>query len=660
MQVASARKTSLFASSALFLSALPSLAAPPSVLTQHNDNARTGSNSQETILTPSNVNVDGFGKLFTRTLDSMVNGQVLYVPNLTIQGVKHNVLFAYTANNDNNNSPCSVYAFDADDPGASSPLWRHQLPASAHWTTCTPVIDPATNTLYVLTKDTDNNGPTRLRALDLTTGSEKPGSPITIAASVPGTGDGSSNGVVSFDTTHNNCRPGLLFLNGVVYLGFAHATDSFPYHGWVFGYRYDQTGFTQTATFCTTPNGGLGGVWQAGKGIAADADGNLYFAVGNGTFNANSGGTSYGMCILRLSTPNLKVVDWFAPFDEAGQSAADLDTGSCGPVGIPGTNRLFVGGTKYAGAFLLDSTNLGHFTQIAPDKALQRLDVGSGSVGQNPISWDSGTMKYVYLWPPDVNAQQYRYDPGVGKLNPDGIYKQASDSNGGGSLAVTSNGIANGILWAVGLNGVVYAYDANDISKPAFWTSNQNANRDALPFAGKWQFPTIVNGKAYIPTGTASIAVYGLLPNIVSGAITLTGCDPAHRNQPLTLEFRPADGSGAFLRSITLNPDGSFALGGIAPKKYNLAIKGGKWLRRVIAVDTSGGNAAGVTANLLPGDINNDNIVTIADLGLLADAFNTTPSSGNWNANADLNCDGKVNIADLGLLADNFGRSGDP
>src|SRR5262249_35381808 len=144
----------LLALASLLSLALPAPAAPPPVLTQHNDNARTGANLQETILSPSNLSIYGFGKLFTRSLDANVNGQVLFVPNLSIQGATRNVIIAYTSNN-SNNSPCSVYAFDADDPNASAPLWRHQLPNSARWTTAAPVIDPATNTIYVLTKDTD-------------------------------------------------------------------------------------------------------------------------------------------------------------------------------------------------------------------------------------------------------------------------------------------------------------------------------------------------------------------------------------------------------------------------------------------------------------------------------------------------------------------------
>ncbi len=503
----------------LFVSAflLTALLSPPalcqvSVLTQHGDNARTGANIAETVLTPANVKVATFGKLFTRTLDANVNGQVLYVPNLTIGGAAHNVIFAYTSNN-SNGSPSSLYAFDADSPTASAPLWRHQFPASAGWTTCTPVIDAAGGTIYVLSKSTDDNGPTLLHALNLFTGAEKAGSPVTVAASVAGTGDGSVSGTVSFATSHANDRPGLLLLGGVVYISFAHNSDSFPYHGWVLGYRYSGTGFTRTATFCTAPNGGLAGIWMAGQGLAADASGNIYCTVGNGTFDANTGGTSYGMSVLKLTTPNLTVADWFAPFDELSNSNADADLGSCGIAAIPGTNRIFTGSTKFGSTFLLDSTNLGHFTSGGPDKVVQRFNgISNGNVSVNPVCWDTGSFKYVYVWPTGLPIRQFRYDPAVSKFNPGYIFVRSPAAiAAGGSLVVSANGGTNGILWAVGKNSVIHALNAADVSKGDYWNSSLNTARDGISSVGHFQFPTEANGKLYVPTGSGTIAVYGLL-----------------------------------------------------------------------------------------------------------------------------------------------------
>ncbi len=241
------------------------------------------------------------------------------------------------------------------------------------------MIDAASGTLYVLTKtDNDDAGATYLHAIDITTGLDKTGSPVQVQAGATGTGDGNVNGVVSFDGPassgrfHANDRDGLLLLNGVVYAAFAHNSDSYPYHGWVLGYRYTGSGFAQTAKFCTTPNGGDGGIWQAGKGLTADASGYIYCTVGNGTFDADSGGKDYGMCVLKLRASDLSVADWFAPYDKQTQSDQDLDLGNVGVVEIPGTNRLFTGATKFGSAFLLDSTHLGGFTPSGPDNVLDR------------------------------------------------------------------------------------------------------------------------------------------------------------------------------------------------------------------------------------------------------------------------------------------------
>lgn len=515
---------------AALASALVALASPvfaqTAVLTQHDDNTRSGSYTNEIVLNPTNVAGGNFGKVFTLSLDANVNGQPLYAPNLTINSAVHNAIIAYTSSN-NNGSACSLWAFDAD---TGSTLWQHQFTNSAEWTTCTPVIDPSTDTVYVVTKDTTDSGDTHLRAINLLTGVEKAGSPITISATVSGTGDGNNgNGTLSFDTGQENCRPALLFVNGSVYIAFAHNSDSFPYHGWIFRYTYNGSSFTQNDVYCTDPNGGLGGIWMAGNGLAADGSGNIYANTGNGTFDVSMG--SYGMSVLKLSS-TLSLLDYFTPFDEAGNSNGDLDFGNCGVMFVPNTTALFSGATKFGSAFLMDSSNLGQFTSGGPDNVLNRIDsVSNGSVGQNPIGWDSGTYKYVYLWPFNSNLEQFRYDPSVSKLNPDGIFQSTSNFTDGGSLAVTSNGTSNAILWAVDSNGAVYAMNPATITQTPYWNSNTDSSRDGLGSTGHFQFPLAANGRVYVPTGSSSIAVYGLLtkastPQISPATETFSGSVP--------------------------------------------------------------------------------------------------------------------------------------
>src|SRR6185295_9399746 len=78
----------------LGVAGLPADASTPiMVLTQHNNNSRTGANLNETILTTHNVNVSEFGKLFARTVDGQIYAQPLYVPSLLIHNAFHNVVF---------------------------------------------------------------------------------------------------------------------------------------------------------------------------------------------------------------------------------------------------------------------------------------------------------------------------------------------------------------------------------------------------------------------------------------------------------------------------------------------------------------------------------------------------------------------------------------
>src|ERR1043165_8017305 len=483
--------------------------AAQSVPTQHNDNQRSGANTAETNLTPANVNTATFGRLFIRNLDANLNGQVLYIPNVLVNGELHNVIYCTTSNNADNSSS-SLYAFDADDPTLSAPLFRTQLTNLARATTGAPVIDPVTKTIYVLNKEVDSNGPSKLHAFDTTNGAEKPGSPIVISASVPGTGDGSVGGTLSFNTAQHNCRAALLFANGSVYCAFAHLTDSFPYHGWVFKYTYNGSGFTQDNVFCTTPHGGLGGIWQTGNGPMADAAGNIYVVVGNGVFNQSTNPPSYGMCILKLS-PSLQVLDWFATSNELDFSNQDADTGNTGVAMIPGTDRMLTAGTKYGRAHLLDSNNLGHIgaTPSSPDTCLQTITGMSSNIRQNPVAWNGGASgTFAYIWGMDRNPTAYRYSTQsvpAGQLtsdstNPNYLY--------GGALCVTSNGTSNGILWAIENNvnaadNVFRAFDATDLSHE-LWNSNQNAARDAVDgHMAKFQFPCVVNGKAYVATQNA-------------------------------------------------------------------------------------------------------------------------------------------------------------
>jgi len=381
------------------------------VLTQHNNMDRTGVNPNETILNTSNVKPNSFGLLFKLNVDGQIYAQPLYVPNMAIAGGVHNVVFVATMRN-------YVYAFDADAPGP--PLWQtNQLGApiplvsspeigSACGTyqdiadtvgiVSTPVIDPASSTLYVMTTNKDGDGSYhhRLHALNLTTGQDKV-TPTDVQASSPGNGADSVNGRVTFKNQTELQRAALLLSQGKIYAAFAGYCDTGPYHGWVLS--FNASDLSLNSVFNDTPNGGSSGgfdgagIWQSGLGPAADADGNVYVGTGNGLSDAISGGPDYGVSYLKLS-PTLQLNDWFMPYNVQSLDNNDLDISSSGAVLIPNSNYFF-GGGKEGKLYLLNRGNLGHFNgdSNAQDKVVQSFQVTNNSDGMarnihgGPVFW---------------------------------------------------------------------------------------------------------------------------------------------------------------------------------------------------------------------------------------------------------------------------------
>ncbi len=515
------------------------------VLTQHNDIARTGQNRNETILTPANVNTNSFGKLFSYSIDGRAYAQPLYVPNLTMgagtvqAGTKHNVVFVATEHD-------SVYAFDADDNGGSnaSPLWKASLLDTAHGApsgattvpngdvstsdivpeigiTGTPVIDTTTNTLYVVSKTKESgNYVQRLHALDITTGAEKPASPVVLAAQVQGSGTGSSGGILKFDSKWENNRPGLLLLNGNVYIGFAAHGDNGPWHGWILA--YNAASLQQTGAFCTTSSGSGSGIWMSGAGLAADTinNGRLFVATGNGAFNATTppytNSMSYGDDFIRLDANNgaISVSDHFTPFNQASLSNADTDLASGGILLLPdqsagGHTHLMVQAGKEGRIYLVDRDNLGGFNSSS-DNIVQEVPSTIAGLWSMPAYWNGN----LYFWGNGDNLTQIPLTNG--RLG--GIIASSPEASGfpGATPSVSSNGNTNGIVWdvltsAYGSSGaaVLLAHNASNVST-SLYSSNQNLSRDNPGQATKFVVPTVTNGKVYV--GTANfLSVYGLL-----------------------------------------------------------------------------------------------------------------------------------------------------
>lgn len=572
-------------SALLLLTALPGW-GQVSVLTQHNDVGRSGANLSETVLTPSNVNPNGFGKLFSVPADGHVYAQILYVSGLAIGGGTHNVFFVATEHN-------SVYAYDADTGG--NPYWQVNLgpsvPSSDINTpnmpveigiTATPVIDPASQTLYCVAATKESGKYLyRLHALDLATGGEKLGGPTLIQASVRGTGVAGVNGVITLDPFKHNNRPGLLLLNGTVYTAFASHEDYDPYHGWVLA--YSASTLQQTAVFNVTPNGTRGGIWQAGVGLTADGSGNIYLMTGNGTTSAPSGGADYGEAFLKmsLSGSTLSVSDWFIPNNYDSLNHYDNDLGSSGVLGIPGTS-LIVGGGKEGKLYLIDTANMGHYN-ASGDPVLQEFQAvhsrgSSGHIHGGPVYWNGPNGPHIYLWGENDFARAFPFYPATGTSS--AYFGTTASSVGldyspaltsvygmpGGFLSLSANGAQSGIIWATTpydgdsihavVNGIFRAYDATNLSKE-LWNSKQVASRDDLGLFAKYNSPTIANGKVYLPTFSRQVCVYGLLPH--STLVTVKSVSTGHTYTAVPLAV-----------GVSLYTDRTFAVSG-----FGTALTGG-------------------------------------------------------------------------------------
>lgn len=526
----------------LFLPLAGLSSAQVSVTTFHNDNSRTGQNINETILTPTNVKPSGFGKLFSQAVDGWVYAQALYVPNVSIPGNgTHNVVYVATEHD-------SVYAFDADNNtgGNASPLWKTSFinPSQGVTTvssndvgctdlvpeigvTGTPAIDTSSGTLYVVAK-TKERGQfvQRLHALDIATGAEKFGGPVIIRARVKGTGDGSVNGFVAFDPLRHSQRPGLLLQNGTVYVAWAAHCDIGPYHGWVMG--YDAQTLAQKAVWNSTPNGGLGGFWAGGAGIAADANSNLYLASGNGTFNVDVGGRDYGDSIIKLPPPTghgFKASDYFTPFNEHDLENGDVDLGSGGPLLLPNQSgphaHLLIEIGKEGTIYLVDRDNMGHFNPNNDDQIVQHLDVVVGGVWGMPAWWNNN----LYIGGAFDFVKMFNFDTGTGLLSTSPTSQSSVFINyPGPTPSLSANRGRNGIAWVVQTDAagfgsaVLRAFDATNLAHELY-NSTQNSARDDAGGAVKFAVPTIANGKVYVPA-LKRLSVYGLLGTSQAAAST--------------------------------------------------------------------------------------------------------------------------------------------
>ena len=515
------------------------------VLTWHNDNARDGQINSEAILSPANVNSGKFGLLANVLVDGKVDAQPLYVSALSVSGKgTHNVLFIATEHD-------SIYAVDAD---AGTILWQKSLLGANETTsdarncgqvtpeigiTATPAIDRTVGpngTIYLvaMSKDTAGNYYHRVHALNLSTGAEEFNGPVTVHATYPGTGAGSSNGVVTFDPKQYKDRPGLLIQNGTLYTSWSSHCDIRPYGGWMMA--YNQTTLAQTAVIDFVPNGSDGAPWNAGAGPAADATGNVYISLGNGTFdttqNAQGFPTSgdYGNSLMKLSGGSLAPLDYWTMYNSNAESSVDTDLGSGGLMLLPdmpdatGTIRqLAVAAGKDHSIYVVDRNNMGKFDASSNATVYQQLPNSlAGGEWSSPAFWD----EHVYYGSVGQNLMSFNVN--AAKLQASPTQTTATSFGYPGTTpSVSSYGTSNAIVWATENTSpaVLHAYDATNLATE-FYNSNQAANsRDHFGAGNKFIAPTIANGKVYVGT-TNSVGIFGLLrqqpPTLADGDYTMT------------------------------------------------------------------------------------------------------------------------------------------
>jgi len=495
------------------------------VVTYHYDNQRSGENLKETTLNPGNVNSATFGKVGEFAVDGQIDGQTLFLSQLGIPGQGNkDVLYLATEND-------TVYAVDAQSIGGSSAtiLWKTSVlpggesPSTSlpcgnirpNGITATPVIDRARNAIYVeaMSQNPAGNIVHRLHALDLTNGSELFGGPTTITASFPGTGGNSSGGVVTFLPPVHHERAALLEAGSTIYTAWAGLFgDCGAYSAWVIA--YDAGTLKQTGAIDLVPNNSGGGMWMGGGGPAADAAGNVYVISGNGFADTPGANHSYGNSFVRLSTSGgLTVGDYFTPYNTSAEDSADEDFGSAGPLLLPDltdaggiVRHLAVGAGKDGNLYVLNRDNLGQFNSTKNNIYQPAIQLSTGENHSSPVFFNNT----VYICPTNNALKAFPVSQALLGTLPSSESAHLFGSNGA-VPSISANGASQGIVWTLDWEaGVLFAYDARDLTKELYDSNQAAANRDHFSaVGGHFITPMVANGRVYVGTAT-SVAVFGL------------------------------------------------------------------------------------------------------------------------------------------------------
>lgn len=514
------------------------------VLTARGDLSRLGLDNDEPALTQAALTSGHFGKRVAYPVDGKIYAQPLYVPGLRIDGQAHNAVIVATEHD-------SVYAFDADATRPVAALWHVSLLQPGARTfqaatdrvarnrlcdsitpeagiTGTPVIDWATQTLYVMALDVEHGALTyRLHALSLATGADLRPSAV-VSASVRGTGLDSVAGNVAFRATEEQQRMALTEVNGVVYAGFGSWCGWTPYHGWVLG--YSAATLARAVVFNTSPNSWGAGLWESESGITVDGHGHLYLVTGNGPYDLDRGGADAGDTVLEAVPEHgtLHVLDTFTPFDQTCRAAHDQDLGSGSPLVIPGEHELVLSSKTGAVYVLAQSSLGGYHTVAAPcsksteqrtdiDAIRQELAFGSvpGGMWGTWAYWSQGSASFVYGSGAGSRLTQYRLEPG-GKIDPAPITQAPLAFDYPGSIPVVTGDDSrpgSGVVWTVDQThgAALRAFAADDVARQ-LWSSTADPGRDGLDPGAFDHFtvPTTADGEVFVGD-QGHLEVYGIL-----------------------------------------------------------------------------------------------------------------------------------------------------
>ena len=604
-----------FSSAVLAMLYLGRASAQTSVTTWHYDNARTSANTTETLLTQANVNPSSFGKLFSDPVDGFIVGQPLYLTGVVIPGQgMHNIIYVATMHN-------SVYAFDAEHAGP--PLWMTSVltysptgatsvPATVQkngattgWSEVgiisTPVIDPVSGTLF-LVAETYEGGQVvhRLHALDVTSGLEKLGGPVTVAATYT-----LNDVVTTFQDLYQINRPALLLANGHVYIAFGSNCCNAYSQGWVMS--YNASTLHQEGTFCTEPSKTLASIWQRGAGLSADETGNIYAETGEGFY---SPGTNLAISVIKLSQigTTLTLADWFTPFNYLALSNTDMDMAQSVTI-LPDQPGAFpheaIAIGKEGTIYVLNRDKMGNLCTTcttADSQIVQEVQLAVGFESGSPVYWNN----MVYFTGSSVPALAFNLSNGSLVIP---AAAQSTKVSGSGHALITANGTSNGILWFPS-GQTLWAVDAHTLAR--LYNSDQAANsRDTVPPLAHFATPIVADGKLFIGTQN-SVVVYGLFPQISTLAgngqpaaagsvlpvpLTVQVADPYSQSPFAGVTVTFSDGAkGGVFSSLTAITDST----GAAYTSYTLPTKAGVY---TITASSPGDGSAILTETATPGPL---------------------------------------------------------